>query len=245
VAGPGLRKPQERQVVDLNFDEAKFENMLHRRNFAAPLLGVKSVYETQPWAETVEFVDREEEENVTYKKAIELLGRKKTRRFQNKENFPAAVKNTIIVDYDGFKPRNHVKLQGLKNEKIPNEKDNRGSTKIKKYLPPKKFSFSLLALKETLSKIKIPMFKTLFRQSRFAEEPSSIANYKETLEKGKHIPENYRIRGPDFPVVQKHKISLSEFDEIQDIVNNDKNADSLLFSSSYVPPHLIYLQDFN
>ena len=51
------------------------------------------------------------------------------------------------------------------------------------------------------------------------------------------------MRGLDRPV-NKHKISLSEFGEIKSIVLNDERKGADAHSNS-VPPHLIYLQDFN
>ena len=52
------------------------------------------------------------------------------------------------------------------------------------------------------------------------------------------------MRGLDQPVANKHTISLSEFEEIKSIVTNDERKVADAHSNS-VPPHLIYLQDFN
>ena len=42
VSGPGLVKPQANKIVDINIDDAKFEQMLRSQNLKAPLLGVKN-----------------------------------------------------------------------------------------------------------------------------------------------------------------------------------------------------------
>ena len=252
MAGPGLRNQQERKLLDINFDDAKFENMLRSRNFAAPLLGVKSVYETEPWTETVDVLNEDYKDQFTYKKAMKLLGTKQGKSDESQENFGVTLKNTVIVDYDGFQPKDHVKVQGLQNKPRKLRKDL--TTFPKKQVYKKKFNLSLPMLKETLSKIKVPIFKGLFRQTRHNQDQQPVSDntnmkYFSEFEKGKNIPEGYRMGGLDRTAVNKHTISLSEFDDIQSIVLNNQHkrntTDGSLGFSGGVPPHLIHLQDFN
>ena len=103
-------------------------------------------------------------------------------------------------------------------------------------------------LKETLSRIKVPNFKEIFRQARHSQEHQPYPVFTESLQvlddEGRKITEGYRMKGLDQTVVNKHKISLSEFYEIKSIVLNDERKEADVHSDS-VPPHLIYLQDFN
>merc|ERR1711892_421117 len=112
VSGPGLVKPESKEAVDINFDNAKFEQKLQGRNFRAPMLGVKSIYETQPWTETVDIVNENKENKLTYQKAIQVLD---TKKIDGTKNIAGNHKNTVIVDYDGFQPKDHVKLQKMTN----------------------------------------------------------------------------------------------------------------------------------
>ena len=77
VSGPGLVKPQANKIVDINFEDAKFEQMLRGQNLKAPAIGVKTIYDTQPWTETVDIVNEAKEYNLTYQKAINVLHTKK------------------------------------------------------------------------------------------------------------------------------------------------------------------------
>ena len=237
VSGPGLVKPKANKIVDINFKDAKFEQMLRGQNLKAPLLGVKTIYDTQPWTETVDIVNEAKENYLTYQKAINVLH---TKKGADHKFVAGPLKNTVIVDYDGFQPRDHMKLQRMKN-KVQTR------TSPRRKLIKKKFSLSLPMLKETLSRIKVPNFKELFRQARHSQEQKQYPVFTESLQElddGRKITEGYRMRGLDRPVVNKHKISLSEFDEIKSIVLNDERKGADAHSNS-VPPHLIYLQDFN
>ena len=153
VSGPGLVKPQP-----INFEDAKFEQMLRGQNLKAPLLGVKTIYDTQTWTETVDIVNEAKENYLTYQKAINVLH---TKKGADHKFVAGPLKNTVIVDYDGFQPRDHVKLQRMKN-KVQTR------TSPRRKLIKKKFSLSLPMLKE--SRIKVPNFKELFRQARHSQE---------------------------------------------------------------------------
>ena len=176
---------------------------------------------------------------LTYQKAINVLHKKKG---DDNKNIAGPLKNTVIVDYNGFQPRDHVKLQRMKNKV-----QTRTRTSPRSKLVKKKFSLSLPMLKETLSRIKVPNFKELFRQVRHSQEHQPYPEFTESLQElddGRKITEGYRMRGLDRPVVNKHKISLSEFEEIKSIVLTAKRKEADAHRDS-VPPHLIYLQDFN
>ena len=232
-------KPQANKIVDINFADAKFEQMLRGQNLKAPLLGVKTIYETQPWAGTVDIVDEATGNKLTYQKAINVLHAKAG---NDHKNLAGPLKNTVIVDYDGFQPRDHVKVERMKNKVLTKARTSPPTTLVKK-----KFSLSLPMLKETLSKIKVPNFKELFRQARQSKENEGYPVFMESLsdlDKGRKITEGYRMRGPHQPVANKHTISLSEFDEIRSIVLNDERNEADAPSNS-VPPYMIHPQDFN
>ena len=187
----------------------------------------------------MDIVNEAKENKLTYQKAINVL---QTKKGDDQKSLAGPHKNTVIVDYDGFQPRDHVKLQRMKNKVQTRTRTSPRSTLVKK-----KFSLSLPMLKDTLSIIKVPNFKELFRQARHSQEHQPYPVFTESLQEldeGRKITEGYRMRGLDRPVVNKHKISLSEFDEIKSIVLNDERKGADAHSNS-VPPHLIYLQDFN
>ena len=70
------------------------------------------------------------------------------------------------------------------------------------------------------------------------------------LVEGRKLEEVNRVRGFNQPVVGKHRVSLSEFDEIKSKVHSDSDDDNIYDDDidhveETVEPHLIYLQDFN
>ena len=249
VPGPGLAKTVEKKIIDVNFDSAKFDQMLQGRNFEAPMLGVRTIYETKPWRQTVDIVNTNKQDKLTYQKAIEML---ETKSVESQKAVTGPLKNTVIVDHEGFQPRDHLQLKGLIN------RDNLKRRKISKKYPrkklfQKKFNLSLPMIKETLSKIKVPIFKKLFRQVRHNEEPhpdSEPVGQLQDLGEGRKLEEVTRVRGSNQPVVGKHRVSLSEFGEIKSKVHSDSdddntNDDDIDHVEETVEPHLIYLQDFN
>ena len=228
--------------------------MLQGRNFKAPMLGVKSIYETKPWRETVDILNGNKEDKLTYKKAIEML---ETKSQESERGVAGPLKNTVIVDHEGFEPRDHLQLKNIINR---DDSKRRKASKIfpRKKVFQKKFSLSLPMLKETLSKIKVPIFKKLFRQVRHNEEHHNNSEPEKQhpdLDEGRKLEEVNRVRGVNQPVVGKHRVSLSEFDEIKSIVLSDLEDDDVDDGhiddgvkdkvGDIVEPHLIFLQDFN
>ena len=112
VPGPGLAKTEENKIINVNFDSEKFDQMMQGRKFKAPMLGVKSIYETKPWRETVDIVNENKEDKLTYKKAIEML---ETKSIESQRGVAGPLKNTVIVDHEGFEPRDHVQLKNILN----------------------------------------------------------------------------------------------------------------------------------
>ena len=193
----------------------------------------------------MDIVNGNNEEKLTYKKAIEML---ETKSIESQRGVAGPLKNTVIVDHEGFEPRDHLQLKNIIN------KDDSKRRKASKIFPrkkefQKKFSLSLPMLKETLSKIKVPIFKKLFRQVRHNEEHQHNSEQEKQLpdlDEGRKLEEVNRVRGVNQPVVGKHRVSLSEFDEIKSIVLSDLEDDDVIDNvGDTVEPHLIFLQDFN
>ena len=197
----------------------------------------------------MDIVNGNNEEKLTYKKAIEML---ETKSIESQRGVAGPLKNTVIVDHEGFEPRDHLQLKNIIN------RDDSKRRKASKIFPrkkefQKKFSLSLPMLKETLSKIKVPIFKKLFRQVRHNEEHQHNSEPEKQLpdlDEGRKLEEVNRVRGVNQPVVGKHRVSLSEFDEIKSIVLRDiedGDIDDCVIDNvgDTIEPHLIFLQDFN
>ena len=91
----GKKKRKVNSKININFDEDK----VRRLNVPAPRLGVRTVFETQPWSW------EEEEGKITYQIAMKLLEESENRR------------DLIIVDHQGFKPR--IALAEAEEEHLP------------------------------------------------------------------------------------------------------------------------------